>query len=78
MLIQGDKEEEKRIVSQSKFVKLAEKCNGNVTTIILPGVDHFIKDQECFPLFLPFFEKHTNGLEPDFDIIRAAARKWFK
>ena len=78
MIIQGEKDEKFRVDSKDSFLKTAAACNGKVTNISYPDVDHFIPNSMTFPKFLPFFEQHVNEIEPDFKVIRAAARKWMK
>lgn len=78
MIIQGEKDEKFRVDSKHSFLKMASNSNGKVTNISYPDIDHFIPIDKTFPEFLPFFEEHVNDIEPDFDVIRAAARKWMK
>jgi len=76
MIIQGESDTAKRVKSKQDFLKMASQCNGNVTNISLKGFGHDLPDDVVYPKFLPFFDEHTNDIEPDFDVIRAAARKW--
>jgi dienelactone hydrolase len=78
LVIQGEKDEGFRIDSKHKFLKMAENCGGDVTNISFPNTDHFLTYEQTFEEFLPYFEKHVNDIEPDFEVIREAARAWFK
>lgn len=76
LIIQGEVDTPKRIRSKEAFLKMAAECNGDVTDITLGGVGHDIPEDVAFRKLLPFFAEHSNETEPDFDIIRAAAKKW--
>ena len=78
MIIQGEKDEKFRVDSKHSFLKMAAKCNANVTNISHPDEDHFLLGANQMDDILPFFEKHENDIEPDWDIIRHAAKAWLK
>ena len=78
MIIQGEDDTEKRVKSKEGFLKMAKSNNGNVTNISYPGIGHDIPDSMSFDKFMPFFEEHTNEIEPDFDVLRKAAKKWME
>ncbi|MFT7302387.1 MAG: dienelactone hydrolase [Akkermansiaceae bacterium] len=78
LLIQGEKDEAFRIESKDKFMALAKKVNANASVITHPDIGHALywKDQE--EDVLNFMAKHVNDIEPDWDVIRAAAKAWMK
>ena len=78
LLIQGDKDEAFRVESRHKFLELAKKVNGEATLVSHPDIGHALywRDQEDD--ILKFMDKHVNEIEPDWDVIRAAADAWMK
>ena len=78
MVIQGEKDEAFRLQSRDALVKQVEKLEGKLTMESLPDVDHFIPAGTVMQRMLPYFEDHVNDIEPDFRLIRAAVRAWFK
>ena len=78
MIIQGEDDTEKRVKSKKGFVKMAESHNGKVTNISYPGIGHDIPESMSFDKFMPYFEEHVNDIEPDFDVLRKAAKKWME
>jgi dienelactone hydrolase len=76
LIIQGAKDEEFRLESRVQFITTAEACNGKVEVIVHEEIDHALYNDVVFKDLMPFFEKHVNDIEPDFDVIRAAARSW--
>lgn len=78
MIIQGEKDEQFRVDSKVKFVKLTESINANLTNISHPDLDHSLFFTLIEKDMFGFFEKHTNDIAPDWDVIRAAAKAWLK
>jgi poly(3-hydroxybutyrate) depolymerase len=78
MVIHGEKDEEFRTKSRDELVKQIEDIGGKLTHVSLPDVDHAIYDNIAYPRFIPYFEEHVNDIEPDFRLIRAAARAYFR
>ena len=78
MVIQGEKDEAFRVKSRDELLKQVESIGGKVTHVSLPDVDHFIMPNDVMPRLVPFFEDNQNDIEPDFRLIRAAGRKYFK
>jgi poly(3-hydroxybutyrate) depolymerase len=78
LIIQGAKDEPDRLDSRLKFIKTAEGCGGKVEVVVHEDIDHFISQSVVFQSLTPFFEKYQNDVEPDFDVIRAAAKSWLK
>ena len=76
LIIQGAKDEPDRLDSRLKFIKTAEACGGKLEVLVHNNIDHFIPQTVVFEAMLPYFEKHQNDIEPDFDVIRAAAKSW--
>jgi hypothetical protein len=59
-----------------QFITTVEACSGKVEVIVHEQIDHALYNDVVFKDLMPFFEKHVNDIEPDFDVIRAAARSW--
>jgi predicted esterase len=78
MVIQGEKDEAFRISSRDDLIKQVKNLGGDLTQISLPDVDHFITGDEVLKNALPYFDKHTNDIEPDLRVLRAAGRAYFK
>jgi dienelactone hydrolase len=78
LVIHGEKDTQGRNDSRDQFIKKVEGIGGKVTHISLPEIDHFIPVSEIYPKMVPFFEQHVNDMEPDFRLIRAAGRLYFK
>jgi hypothetical protein len=76
LIIQGLKDREDRLESKVQFVETAEALGGSVKVVDLPDVDHFVPTATVFEHMIPFFEERVNDIEPDFDVMRAAAMAW--
>lgn len=76
LIIQGAKDEPDRLDSRGKFISTAEACGGKVEVIVHEEIDHFIPQSTVFKDMMPFFKKHVNDIEPDFDVMRAAVKSW--
>jgi dienelactone hydrolase len=78
MVIHGEKDEAFRTKSRDELVKQIEDIGGDLTHVSLPDVDHAIYDHIAYPKLIPYFDEHVNDIEPDFRLIRAAARAYFR
>lgn len=78
MVIQGEKDEEFRTKSRDELIKQIQDIGGDLTHESLPDVDHFIMPDVVYPKLIPFFEEHVNDIEPDFRLIRATGRAYFR
>ena len=78
MVIHGEKDEAFRTASRDELVKQVKEIKGDLTHISLPDVDHFISSTEVLKNCLPYFEEHTNDIEPDLRVLRAAGRAYFR
>lgn len=78
MVIHGEKDTAGRTQSRDELIKQVEAIGGDLTHVSLPEVDHFIMPDIVYPKLIPFFEKHVNDIEPDFRLIRAAGRVYFR
>lgn len=76
LIVQGMKDREDRLESKVQFVGTAEALGGSVKVVDFPDVDHFIPTATVFEQMIPFFEEKVNDIEPDFDVMRAAAAAW--
>jgi dienelactone hydrolase len=73
MVIHGEKDEPKRNVGRDYYLKETESRGAVMSHISYPDRDHFLTPEEVFPHMIPFFRKHTNPVEPDLRLLRAAA-----
>lgn len=78
MVIHGEKDTAGRTQSRNELIQQVKAIGGDLTHVSLPEVDHFILPDVVFPKMIPFFEKHVNDIEPDFRLIRAAGRAYFR
>ncbi len=78
MVIHGEKDEAFRTTSRDELVKQVKDIGGDLNHVSLPDVDHFIMSDNVFPNLIPYFDDHVNGIEPDFRLIRATGRAYFR
>ena len=78
MVIHGDQDTKTRNGTRDSFLRQLGEINSKLTYIALPDAGHGIPGSEVTRNMLPFFEDHENTIEPDFRLIRATGKVYFK
>ncbi|MCP5548029.1 MAG: dienelactone hydrolase family protein [Akkermansiaceae bacterium] len=78
MVIHGDQDEAFRNATRDTFLEYVKNHDGQLEFIRYEDEGHNMVSRLVNPHMMPFFEKHRNEIEPDFELIRAAGLLRFK
>lgn len=78
MVIHGDQDTKTRNGTRDQLLEQLRGINSKLTYIAIPDAGHGLPGDEVTANMLPFFEEHENAVEPDFRLIRATGKAYFK
>ena len=78
LVIHGDQDTKARNETRDRLLDQLGQINSRLTYIALPDAGHSLPGSEVVKNRLPFFEEHQNSIEPDFRLIRATGKAYFK